>query len=90
MEVADKLITISVMEVACELAHARVFDEFRDILEDEEGNIDKILGKKFKSNIRSIYRSFTNNPEGYFNASDIYSCFLIRRWSRRNYRSLCR
>jgi uncharacterized protein (DUF2249 family) len=42
MEVADKLITISVMEVACELAHARVFDEFRDILEDEEGNMYQI------------------------------------------------
>jgi hypothetical protein len=39
MESADKLITISVIEVACELAHARVFDEFRDILEDEEENM---------------------------------------------------
>ena len=39
MESADKLITISVMEVACELAHARTFDEFRDILEDEECNM---------------------------------------------------
>jgi hypothetical protein len=42
MEVVDKLITISVMEVACELAHARVFDEFRDILEEEEGNMYEI------------------------------------------------
>jgi glycosyltransferase involved in cell wall biosynthesis len=40
--------------------------------EDEEGNIDKILGKKFKSNIRIIYRPFSNNPEDYFNSSDIY------------------
>jgi hypothetical protein len=42
MESADKLITISVMEVACELAHARTFDEFRDILEDEEGNMYEV------------------------------------------------
>jgi len=42
MESADKLITISVMEVACELAHARTFDELRDVLEDEEGNMYQI------------------------------------------------
>jgi hypothetical protein len=42
MESADKLITISVMEVACELAHARTFDEFRDILEEEEGNMYEV------------------------------------------------
>jgi glycosyltransferase involved in cell wall biosynthesis len=40
--------------------------------EDEEGNIDKILQKKFKSNIRIVYKSFVNNPEDYLNASDIY------------------
>lgn len=39
MEVADKLITISVMEVACELAHARTFDELRDVLGDDEENM---------------------------------------------------
>ena len=42
MESADKLITISVMEVACELAHARTFDEFRDVLEEEEGNMYEV------------------------------------------------
>lgn len=42
MEVEDKIIIINVMEVACELAHARVFDEFRDILEEEEGNMYEI------------------------------------------------
>jgi glycosyltransferase involved in cell wall biosynthesis len=40
--------------------------------EDEEGSIDKILGHKLKSNIRVIYKAFTNNPEDYLNASDIY------------------
>jgi hypothetical protein len=39
MEVADKLITISVMEVACELAHARTFDELKDVLGDDEENM---------------------------------------------------
>ena len=40
--------------------------------EDEEGNLDTILRKKLKSNIRVIYKPFTNNPEDYLNACDIY------------------
>ena len=39
---------------------------------DEEDNINKILRIKLKSNIRVIYKSFTNNPEDYLNSSDIF------------------
>jgi hypothetical protein len=35
----NKIITINVSYVACELAHARAFDEFRDVLEEEETNM---------------------------------------------------
>lgn len=35
----EQLITVNVMEVACELAHARVFDEYRDVLDDNEFNM---------------------------------------------------
>jgi hypothetical protein len=35
----NKIITINVSYVACELAHARAFDEFRDILEEDEMNM---------------------------------------------------
>jgi hypothetical protein len=35
----NKIITINVSYVASELAHARIFDEFRDILEEDEMNM---------------------------------------------------
>jgi len=65
MESADKLITISVMEVACELAHARTFDEFRDILEDEEGNMyevseDDSLWLVYKDFIQDRFNTWYN------------------------------
>ena len=46
------------MEVACELAHARVFDEFRDILEDEEGNMYELSEDDSE---HLVYKDFIQN-----------------------------
>jgi hypothetical protein len=65
MESADKLITISVMQVACELAHARTFDELRDVLGDDEDNMynpseDDIYWQVYKDFVQDRFNIWYN------------------------------
>tara|TARA_R110000868_G_scaffold68742_1_gene203297 strand:- start:973 stop:1215 length:243 start_codon:yes stop_codon:yes gene_type:complete len=60
----NKIITINVSYVACELAHSRTFDEFRDILEEDEINMYKPITDE---NGDTSYTNYKNYIQESFN-----------------------
>ena len=60
----NKIITINVSYVACELAHARAFDEFRDILEEDEINMYETTTDE---NGDTSYKNYKNYIQESFN-----------------------
>jgi hypothetical protein len=67
-----ELITINPQQVACELAHARTFDEFRDELEDDECNMyttdDLGITESYKDYIQERFNTWYGWYEDHLNS----------------------